>query len=444
MRIPLAAWILICLLAVSPRALAAPDPSALAFCRVLQNDREELPRVDRWTRFQDILKLTLAPGRRVGLQEERIETPPGLLLSPRPPQRGFRNSWRHLIFSISPPASVLRAADLQSLRSQHWAETHELRALSSTALRLIFAQDAEECAEQVIRLGFDHSRFMQLLNGRTRFRLLDQMNESIQASRSIRKALRRSRLPWEVMSVTDLNELSLRLRDESVRDVILIGHGLSEGKLLDSRHNTYPLRFFERFSAHLRSISIFSCHSKAVGEYYQIAENLKKSASSRHERAVYLSPGSRLAGGEEKVPLRAFPSFLRRLESRLAALERAGPVTPSRTPDSSEEDACRISMRDLRVLQGTFGILINGHFAGSIHEAESDPSFSWPCHWLRQGVNVIELRSLGAHERARAAHLEFQIALQLPGSIETPKIQHYFLRDGAYQGSKAEFNRISH
>jgi hypothetical protein len=432
-------------LLAAPRALAEPRelsgsiaaiPPALQFCRNLQAGREDLPRVNRRTWLRDLLKLALAPGRLVGLKSLSVETPAGARIPAPPPAR-------HLIFSISPPETVLRTFDLPSLREQLAKESAELRSLSGTALSLLYAPTPEACAREVEQTGFDHVRFLSLLEGRSRFRILDQLTEAAAARAAIRKAIGRSRLRWELIEVSDLQEVHRFLNDPAVEDVILIGHGLSDGKLLDSRNNSYPLRFFERLGPRLRSLAIYSCHSEEVARFYRMEENLRATPTYRANRAIYLSPGSVLGGGEERVPIRGFPRFLRRLEGNLLALEGRERWSPAETPPPTpvETPSCRLRVPGFQVQGGTFGFILNGHYLGAVHEEESDPSFEWPCRFLRSGLNVVEIRNLGTLDLARARDQNFGLKPEGPviESGTEVRIEHYFRPDASYQGSKGEF-----
>lgn len=432
----------------APAAAPAFVPPALQFCRNLQAGREDLPRMNRRTWIRDLLKLALAPGRLVGLKALTIETPAGARIPAPPwPPTEAPTPALHLIFSISPPETVLRTFDLPALREQLAKASAELRRLSGTALSLLYAPTPEACAREVERTGFDHVRFMSLLEGRSQFRILDQLTEAAAARAAIRKAIGRSRLHWELIEVSDLQEVHRFLNDPSVEDVILIGHGLSDGKLLDSRNNAYPMRFFERLGPRLRSLAIYSCHSERISEFYRLPENAEISPTYRALRAVYLSPGSTLGGGEERVPINGFPRFLRRLEAGLFALERREalvPVEPS-IPAPAEGPVCRLSAPGLQMVGGTLGFILNGHYIGASHEIERDPSFEWPCRFLREGLNVIEMRSLGLMEQARTRDQNFELrAVGQPvetglGDGTKIRMEHYFRSDASYQGSKGVF-----
>lgn len=428
---------LILLALFGPRSLAAPDPAALSFCRNLQNGREDLPRVNRWTFTRDLLKLALAPGHLVGLRPVPSETPGNIHY--QDPAPGDPDRRRHLIFSFTPPESLYRGVDLEALRADFHRESTELRALSGPALFLLYTPDPEACALEVERTGFDHGRFLSLLEGQTRFRILEQISEASLAERAIKRALRRSRVRWEMIPVADLNEVLGHLSNPDVEDVILIGHGNSDGKLLDARNNAYPRSFFERFSPRLRSLALFSCHSEDVGSFYGLERNLHQAPSFRAERALYLSPGSRLGGGDERVPIRAFPRFLRRLERDLFQLEVREARAPTPGNPAFPAPLCKLILPGLKMLEGTFGFILNGHFIGSVHEDEADPSFEWPCSLLREGRNIIEMRSMGTLTRAKAHDLNFAVTWEGPITAHDLRLEHFMRSDGSHQGSKIGF-----
>ncbi len=422
-------------------ALDPPGPEM--FCAELQQGRDQFQSVSRWSTLRDIFKLAIIPGKLVHLKSILVPIPE-VQQGHFPPNPAPNDESTHLIFSIAPAEDTFADLDLAALRAKQFEWNAEVSRVTPELMSFIYAPTVQECTRRMGLHHFDYLHFLALMDQKASFRILDQIDEASHAKRAIQQALRRSRMHWTVIETTDLFAVHEALRNPSVEDVVIFAHGLSSGKLIDSRDNQYPLGFFADLSPRLRSLTIFACHGLETIDLYQLESALAKGFSVHPERLVMASQGSLLGGREELVPVSAFRRFLKRVEGRISSLRSRKHPAPTPIRTLPEEDLCSLKLLNFRVTQGTYGFILNGNYVGSTQEKTPLLPFEYPCRFLSRTKNILVIRNLGAVAPASIESTQFEVLPSYPGKqIKPGALIHYENRDHSYQGSKYEFELIN-
>jgi hypothetical protein len=419
-----------------------PDADRLQFCRTLREGRDQIKGMNRFTVVRDFLKLAIAPGSLVKLKLKEVPVSDSLRVVP-----GDRSGAlpKNIIFSIDPPAEWVQSADIPQLRKSFEALNTEIYKYTSFVTSLIFSPSPEVCATRIKSTGFDPEYFSGLLKKRSEYRLLNQIDEAGFAHRAIQKMLAHAQLPWTLIQTTDLDEVHQALRNPEVENVVIFTHGLSGGKLIDSRFNSYPLGFFNDFSSHLRTLTVFACHGEETATLYSLEKAMKEQPSIHPDRAIFLSIGSTLGGRDELVPLTAFRKFMHRVERRIIGLQwaelRSSVVGTPGNPPGNLAPLCSVELSDFKVKSGTYGLILNGQFLGSIHGEPSHRVMDYPCRFMNREKNILVIQSLGVSDPAQIQSENFEIMTRYPGRTVVGIHDLRFHRtDGSYQGSRIEFS----
>lgn len=411
-------------------APALPPPhTSQDFCEEIHQARTRLKKQKKGKVFSDVLKLTFSPGHLVQTKEVIIPvSPPSRIRS-----ENDRNLSQNIIFSITPPADLTNNIDVEKMQARYRELHHEIKKLRGHLMKVAFQPSVEKCVEKSKSLGFSFEHFTTLATEANSLQLITQINESKKADRMIKRALRHLKLKWKVVHSTDMMEVHEMLRSHHLQNVVIISHGLFDGKLLDSRMNQYPTGFFSNISESVQSISLFSCHAEEIVKGYHLKERLESTPSNYSKHLLYFSTGTEIGGLKEVVPVSAFPLFLRRVESSLLrntetedTLAGASPTRPA--------PVCKIEISGLDVTSGALAFNLNGFFIGAAHAGETPHAFEYPCAFQESPKNILTLHGINLLGATTIQSTDFQILASKNG-----KMSHYYKDDHSYQGSKFEF-----
>ena len=410
-----------------------------SYCEGIIENRSEHQPIRKWSLLKDMIRLRFLPGRLVRLESDRIVVPNESRIRFMQDENN-RDSRKNIIFSLEPPSDVLFENDLQQMRARRAELMSELRLLSTTFSWIGSAGTVDECVRRAELSIFDFESFSRLYLERAALRLIDQVDEGLMASNEIRRTIHRLHLKWQVVPVSDLKEIHEALQDHSVENVMIVAHGLEEGKLIDSRNSEYPLSFFNHLSPSIRSVSIFACHGREIAQNYRIREHLSKGRSLYRQRLVLISNGSNIAGIEDSVPIKAFHSFLKKTDRLLFNEKSVSQRDPSMGEFEKPEVKCSLKTEGFKVTRSSIGFLLNGHFIGSVNKSETDPTIYFDCDLYKRDKNILILRNLGVYEKADIDSIEFKIIpYHQDGETAVGQVEHYRRPDQSYQGSKFEF-----
>ena len=119
---------------------------------------------------------------------------------------------------------------------------------------------------------------------------------------------------WIIVKYLTVQNLRERLESLDTANIIIAAHSSPDGNLIDSTGKVIPLSIFKKVSPTIKSLVVFSCFGKEVLTNYNLQENLKNSESIYKERQVVVVGES---SEENKTPVKAFGSFLKKQDSRI-------------------------------------------------------------------------------------------------------------------------------
>jgi hypothetical protein len=133
---------------------------------------------------------------------------------------------------------------------------------------------------------------------------------------------------------------------------------------------------------------------------------------------------------------------MKELEKRITRLS-PDPRTPDAdlpAPDPAPP-SCKLRIENFHPEAGTFGFILNGHFIGAVGSPETRDLLEYSCGFLKNGLNLLEVRSLGLRIRGTIGHEPFQFTpLPWTGTVSELQLQNFSRPDGSYQGSRLDFN----
>ena len=414
-------------------SFALDAPSVKEYCEAIHAQQAEIHRPGKWSLLKDALRLILVPGRMVHLQQTELAIPAAGRV-----QVQENAASENIIFSISPPNELTQSESIQKMRMRLQEIDAALKAMSPDFNYIIAASTVDDCVSRVEETQFDLDQFNHLVSERSSLHVIEQIDEATRADQIIAKTLRRLRLPWKVVHSTDLMEVHSALLNPEIKNVVLFSHGLSEGKLVDSRINEYPLSFFSDLSPSIRSLTIFACHGAEIAEAYHLSESLANNPSEYASRSLFISKGTQLEGMDELVPIRAFPSFMKKVDRILSWGEEGNATGPM----IHDRLSCEVEVDRFKVKQGTFGFLLNGRYIGSLNQgnADSKTSFHFPCSYADRKVNILTIHGLSLLQTSDIESPHFEVVTHFPvGTVSHSELTHYFRADHTYQGSKYVF-----
>ncbi len=419
------------------------------FCLEIQSQKLNFHRPRAGQILKEGLKLTLIPGKLVHLEEHEIEPIPAEIVKIGSAQQS--QVLRNLIFSVDPPVELTHSPEAAKIQTRYQQINRRLSKLKSDLSFIVFASTVEQCIARVGEVRFDLESYLNLLSERTSLHWIEQMREAVTVEKILTKLVPRLKLKWDVIHVTDLMALHRALRSPDIGNVVLIAHGLSEGKMVDSWMSEYPLGVFTDLSASLQSLTFFACHGDRIAQTYQLEKNLASLPFNGAVRKLFVSRGTSIPGmGEgvtrgaaELVPIRSFNAFMRKVDRNLAksAVEKQGLFNQESPPFN-----CTVILNGFVVTIGTFGLNLNGHFVGTIrknlndNEHSAETAFDFPCSYVDRKLNILTLHGISLIETSRIQSSQFQVNVRALGKApKMTRLTHYFRDDHGYQSSKFEF-----
>lgn len=428
---------------VGPISLAAETPSIREVCVEFHEARDKFRMPSKWRLVWDVIRLKYFPGSLVRVQHTPIEISSDKKVREHdftadPEQTSAAGE--NIIFSIDPPERFIDSEKIGALRLRNAELNRLLKTLMPQLMPIVSAQTVERCVNLAQRSNFDFENFKKISEEKQSLRILDQIDEAKVANATLANTVGRLHLKWKVIHTTDLHAVHESLRSSQTRNIVILSHGLSTGKLIDSSLNEYPLGFFSEISPSIRSVSIFSCHAPEIAKSYKLREKLAQAKSQYGMRHLYIADGVQLAalpGMEDIVPVRSFRSFMRKVDASLSWRPR----DLESGPEAEVTPLCKIKMEGLKVTQGTLGFSLNGRFIGAVDETfTAIPALTYPCTFEDRVKNILIIHSLNLIISSGVQSLDFQPTLEHPGfSIGKESLKNYHRSDGSYQGSKYEF-----
>ena len=381
-----------------------------------------------WTLF----RLKFFPGSLVSVQTTRVPIAPELRTAPP-----LTFDQPGIIFSIEPPDEIAESPEVDSMRRRYSELSRLITAGLKSFRHIAGAKTVPDCMARADKAKFNFNAFIKMARERSALGLVEQIDEGRLTDKVIQGTLSHLKLSWRVVHSTDLMAVHEALRQPGLHHVVIVAHGLSGGKLVDSRLNEYPLGFFSEISPSLRSLSIFACHGTEMAKLYRVAEKLGTFKSQFAARTLFVSKGTKLGSLDEMVPVRAFRSFMTSVDHKLArAWRKERPVTGVDAPEAR----CSLFVGGLAIQSGSLGFILNGRFIGSKNRSGENFTLTYPCSVADRKTNILIIRNLSLLALATIATTDFMVQPDHAGhAVRESHLKHYTRADGSYQSSKFEF-----
>ncbi len=423
------------LLTSSQLASATEPSSLLQICTEIHDAQGDMPVTPRLKLFWDLLRVKAFPSTLVKTREIRLPIADAHRVQPVPGSLASFAGY-NVIFSIDPPQDVLDSADLDAMKLRYAELNRKIKVMLPELRGIASASSVVQCVARAEKSSFDFASFEKLAEERNSLRILDQVKEAAKADQIIERTLGHLKLQWQVVHSTDLMAVHRALSHPGLKNVVILSHGLTGGKLVDSRLSEYPLGFFSDLSPELRSISIFACHGEDIVKTYHLETLVTSTLSEAGTRRIFVSDGTSLAGMEDLVPIAAFRHFMRHVDHTLFEVPAEEPMGPLESTPAS----CEAHFTGLDITHGTFGFALNGQFIGSANAGDHDLVLTYPCAIANRARNILVIHGISLLGPSAIESLDFQIVPVVPGKkIKDPTLKNYMRADGTYQSSLYEF-----
>jgi hypothetical protein len=418
---------------------APPSKEVVAFCQQISQIQAEIPKTNFFSTIWDLIRLSFFPGTLVQLHETAIAVSDSNRVRVGNSSDDNLEAEGNLIFSIDPPQDLMTSGRIEKLKQRFDEVDKELGSLTPQLRDIVAAHSVDDCIQRAEGSQFDFDRFTRLAEEKKSLQIVRQLKEAKMIDQIIESSLSHLHLRWQIIHTTDLMAVHEALRDPMVRNVVIIGHGTSDGKIFDSRLSQYPLTFFDDISPNVQSVAIYACHGEEIAQFYGIEASLKKLPSFYGNRKLFVSDGTRLSGMDELVPVQAFTEFMEKLDNSLNQV----PAGQAKGPLYEWPMLCQMGVTGFEISKGTFGFTLNGHYLGAANVGGDEFSFRYPCSFADRKKNILTIHGLSAFEEADLTGTGFQIVPETEGEkFSNPSLTHYKRDNGTYQGSKFEFEKV--
>jgi hypothetical protein len=301
----------------------------------------------------------------------------------------------NVIFSFAP----IEAHRDPKLLSAHLQERKDIQKRMNPLFKyhrkLSHLKTVEECVARVQADHYDPEQFQKLLKRRSELIDAEFATQQKPLARSIRKTLKKLKLRWKLIEVTELDQVKAALSDPRTRNIVLLHHGMDTGQIIDSARNGYPKSLFEGVTPGLQSLSLFSCHAQKARELYALDRAL--ALATTPGRLLFTARESRFLGRDGVVPMGVFHNFLREIDRKLfSSRPPAVPAHPAPSP-------CTLRLSGISAVDSDFGLFVGGRYAGSLKRGATEAVIPVACKALANGARGapdVRLATLSIHDRS--------------------------------------------
>lgn len=354
---------------------------------------------------------------------------------------------KNIIFVIGPSREQREEWDL--LKPAYEALNEELKDQQKILRKLYKKHNYEACKEKLEKEHFDFAHYKEIKKSLAQFKLSDLMTQNDALVKQLKQTTRnlvgmqKTKLHWEIANVNNMREIHQSLHDQNVGNILIVAHGETNGKIVDSNHDEVPSTFFKWISPSIMSVNFYSCHSGKGTEVYGFTDLMQNEPSYHQQRYSYFLGENDFLGESELAPIMAFGTFLESIDKKLqVAMKdnvRYQTIHRHELKPAPVQEICQMKFENFVVKEGSFGVTLNRKFVGLKREKETLNSFSFPCAWLTDPSTVlIEGRHFGA--TSTLDNLDFNQVIIGPGWTKTPKnIKHFTGSEGQYISTKISY-----
>jgi len=406
-----------------PPVVAAPDPvTDEEVCRYVH--RTQVYQQEKRTQLHDLraktIQYAINPGRYAPLVFTPVETPDERLK--KQPLSGV-GTGRNVLVVMAPTPE--QEAEYEEIRKSYEDLVKKLKRSKKKLRKLALSRDQAECLKRIDENGFNFTEFRDLTDAVNAIAVAKRIEEFKLTQKEARRAgkrvffFRMLKRDWEFREARTLNEIRNVLTSPDVANVILLGHGEKNGRLLDTRNNELPVDLLEWVSPSVLSLSFFSCFSETSVANFQAEAMLLAQDSFHKLRYVGHVGASDFLEERKEAPLIGLSNFVeavdRNLKNIATGSERVQTLGRARLTDYEAPKLCEARLEGAQLsTPGSFGLQVNSHWVGSVYPESTDGlEFRFPCSWLRNGTNSASLTNNNRIEPSRLA--SDQVVLKING-----------------------------
>lgn len=373
--------------------LASARESADGFCRWFHDQKVKyaaLPRGEDSMSRQ--LKLTLNPGRFGSVEFHPQDTSKAML---RRASLKEQSNGRNVILYYGPTAEQRQV--WKTYEKTYEKEQADLASLTKQLRKIGKNESIDECVSGVKESDFDYLTYLNLSVKVPSDTVASAIESEAAFKTSYEQAGKRFfglvstlKLKWEFVETDTHQKMAEVLRDPTVENVVILGHGFVGGKLIDPELAIYPRTGFSWLNPRLLSISFFSCHSEEF-KIYRLEEKLAETPSI-HPRRFYATIKGDSFGVKGASVVGAFPSFLEELDASLYRSMKGDLIAQSTqmkdVPTLTEDVACELTIKGVVIRRGAWSVDLGNRNLGFMKEGESEMKGSFPCGWLNNEQKI--------------------------------------------------------
>ncbi len=357
---------------------------------------------------------------------------------------------RNVILTLS--LSESEKEEAEQLKPDYSILKKQLKVGGRTLKQLLKAATLEECHLRKTKLGFDYAHYQELINSKTKYEVDDQLAQAEYLTKLAKNAgrklgfLKTLKHHWEVIPSSQIQDVLSYAQADDIGNLIIVGHGVNNGKFVDSHYNELSTNAFEQINPSLTSLSFYTCIGNQVFETYSLRSKLSKNPSFNKLRAVFsVSSHDPLKGEADVAPAPGLSSFIEKIDKQIDLIEignqRVQTIAGSKFQEYRAPIECTLNMKGFRVTQGGFGFVLNRKLIGVVGTEGLKDAISFPCDWILATNNTLMIQNQNLRNRSTTADRNFEFYITTPSQTLKLNPPENFAPwdDGSYRGSKYHF-----
>ena len=357
---------------------------------------------------------------------------------------------RNVILTLS--LSESEKEEAEQLKTDYSILKKQLKAGGKAIKQLLKASTLEECHLRKNKIGFDYAHYQELINSKTKYEIDDKLTQAEYLANLEKNAgkkfgfLKTLKHNWEVIPSSQIQDVISFAQADDIGNLIVVGHGVNNGKFVDSHYNELSTNAFEQIAPSITSLSFYTCIGNQVFETYSLKDKLSKGPSFNKLRAVFSVSSHDLLKGEADVaPAPGLSSFIEKIDNQIDLIEignqRVQTIAGSKFQNYSAPNECKLNLKGFEVTQGGFGFVLNRKLIGIVGTEGLKDAISFPCDWILAANNTLMIQNQNLRNRSTTAHRDFEFFITTPSqTLELNQPENFApWDDGSYRGGKYHF-----
>lgn len=417
------------------------------FCSELMDFKEKI-KENQARQSRELFGLMLNPGQFSRPERFDISVDSANLRRLPEVQRG---RLKNVVISLAPNFEEQEDAR-SSGELERFEELNQIIAEKDKVLRHLFkARSVGECEERKEQKSFSAKEYNALAEEKASLtraqRLLEHglVQKQIESFRTLIRKRSSTNLHWEIIEVNDIRTIHQTLKRGDIGNVVIVTHGRSNGKIVDSQFNELPSRFFAEISPSIMSLGFYQCHSQKVLNTYNLREKFSNTPSYHKLKHIFFVEENDLFGSSSFAPIVGFKDFFAKLDAHLYRSLRGSELLQSLEgrdyPDYFSPRVCSMNLGDVRVEEGSLRLMLNRKYLDTKVEGQKLGKAHFPCSFLQEGENVLVAQSANLKTAIQMDPRGMEFSLNVSGADYQLQSLRHFTKPGddSYASSKITF-----